>query len=537
MERAINMIDDDAVTPDEPRFEPVVSQGAEVIELGIDGADMFRLSTHSNPSDDDNWDDPTGETGTAIGQERAQSYFDHHRERQFRSKLRASGGEDRGTRTSDASGAADRESVNLARARRRNRRSGDKSDLNSKSSDDESLTSEPRRSVESNIVRRNVPSSVLAPPASAKSSLSKSGASNTNQHQLPGAYAVSVSDDDEDTSDEMEEQPSSSHNSPRSRDLRSSPRQTHEDAVSSKTGKKRIPRRNRSRGTSSADSSSSNPSNSADGNIVDSHRLSEMMDRRLPLSQVRQQGGEEEDLEMNYAGASDVSKLQQQHDDQIETKTSKYTQQGKDEEIAKHDDISNSKYDNEIHTTTLYCGMSKSNLYLVITAVFIVILVGVICAVVIPSSDSPKGDVVQGDDNDDSARLPNGDNETVLIDIPSTPQSLAREWMRQDILENNQNQTYPMTRSQTRYSLAVLYYSTTNNDRNRGVGWNDEYNFLSSKQECDWYATDSAGNVLGGVICDTLEQVTGLLLGKFRIWKRICIVDGYVTSKYSPITF
>ena len=63
-----------------------------------------------------------------------------------------------------------------------------------------------------------------------------------------------------------------------------------------------------------------------------------------------------------------------------------------------------------------------------------------------------------------------------------------------------------------RYILAVLYYSTNNNDNNNS--WDNKLSWLSSIHECHWYKRTLKYDKIGVQSCNDEMQITSLNLGK-----------------------
>jgi hypothetical protein len=90
-----------------------------------------------------------------------------------------------------------------------------------------------------------------------------------------------------------------------------------------------------------------------------------------------------------------------------------------------------------------------------------------------------------------------------VFDDPGSPQSLAMEWLAEDTVWQVENSTLRM---ETRYGLAVLYYST------QGDTWQSTYEFLTDSNECTWHNGDEEHN-RRSVICNEEDQGTGISLG------------------------
>ena len=129
--------------------------------------------------------------------------------------------------------------------------------------------------------------------------------------------------------------------------------------------------------------------------------------------------------------------------------------------------------------------------------------------------------------------------DTSVLDDPTSPQSKALNWLivKDDLVRTNFESIFPagtaattvdaddedeeasrlVKRLQTRYSLAVLYYST------HGVNWLDSNRFLTpSLHECKWTTVSNSNSDGGGegeeaksgVICNDNLEVTEIHIGK-----------------------
>jgi hypothetical protein len=80
------------------------------------------------------------------------------------------------------------------------------------------------------------------------------------------------------------------------------------------------------------------------------------------------------------------------------------------------------------------------------------------------------------------------------------------EWLAMDTIWQIENSTLRM---ETRYGLAVLYYST------KGDTWHERNEFLADSDECTWNNIDEEQNrtMWKGVICNEEDQVSEILLG------------------------
>jgi hypothetical protein len=94
-----------------------------------------------------------------------------------------------------------------------------------------------------------------------------------------------------------------------------------------------------------------------------------------------------------------------------------------------------------------------------------------------------------------------------VFDDPGSPQNLAIEWLALDTIWQIERNTLRM---ETRYGLAVLYYST------QGDTWQETYEFLTDSDECTWHNGDEDHN-RRGVICNEEDQVTGISLGMYLL--------------------
>jgi hypothetical protein len=87
---------------------------------------------------------------------------------------------------------------------------------------------------------------------------------------------------------------------------------------------------------------------------------------------------------------------------------------------------------------------------------------------------------------------------------------LAIEWLAGDTFWQIENST---RRMETRYGLALLYYST------QGGKWQETYEFLTDSNECTWNNGDEEQNrtMWKGVICNEEDQVAEILLGMYLL--------------------
>jgi hypothetical protein len=97
-----------------------------------------------------------------------------------------------------------------------------------------------------------------------------------------------------------------------------------------------------------------------------------------------------------------------------------------------------------------------------------------------------------------------------VFDDPVSPQNLAVEWLAENTVWQVENSTLRM---ETRYGLAVLYYST------QGDKWQETYEFLTDSDECTWNNGDEEQNrtMWKGVICNEEDQVIGISLGMYLL--------------------
>jgi hypothetical protein len=111
-----------------------------------------------------------------------------------------------------------------------------------------------------------------------------------------------------------------------------------------------------------------------------------------------------------------------------------------------------------------------------------------------------------------------------VFDDPGSPQNLAIEWLAGDTIWQIENSTLRM---ETRYGLAVLYYST------QGDTWQETYEFLTDSDECTWNNGDEEQNLIKwkGVSCNEEDQVTGISLGMYLFF----LYEAYAQdSHFSP---
>ena len=110
-----------------------------------------------------------------------------------------------------------------------------------------------------------------------------------------------------------------------------------------------------------------------------------------------------------------------------------------------------------------------------------------------------------------------------VLDDPTTPQYQALEWLVLEDEETMLTETSPVTqkiiadqgaqetwyrRVESRYALAVLYYSTD------GDHWKHSFDYMSpTVHECDWCKTFEADHV-SSIRCDESSQLTELVMSK-----------------------
>lgn len=98
------------------------------------------------------------------------------------------------------------------------------------------------------------------------------------------------------------------------------------------------------------------------------------------------------------------------------------------------------------------------------------------------------------------------------FDYPATPQAQALHWMSYQDLHPGLDlgfghDEYAAKKMIQRYALAVTYYATN------GPGWNNQINFLSEKDECEWNEiTKEDGYFIGAGDCDNNGFITALAL-------------------------
>ena len=129
-----------------------------------------------------------------------------------------------------------------------------------------------------------------------------------------------------------------------------------------------------------------------------------------------------------------------------------------------------------------------------------------------------------------STSIDSTDLEAYFLSDPSSPQSLALDWIANvDPMAVSLDKEAKIIQ---RYALAVLYYST------RGDGWDLQHNFLTGKDECDWGTYDeSAEATLGvrectltdaGTSTDSFSAITSIAMAQNRLVGSIPIEIGFL---------
>lgn len=83
----------------------------------------------------------------------------------------------------------------------------------------------------------------------------------------------------------------------------------------------------------------------------------------------------------------------------------------------------------------------------------------------------------------------------------SSPQFQAMDWLATMNFDG-----YDQTQLEARFALSTLYFAT------HGEDWFDDLNFLSNSHECNWTSQSEARQ---GVFCNTDDEVTSIIIGKF----------------------
>ena len=77
----------------------------------------------------------------------------------------------------------------------------------------------------------------------------------------------------------------------------------------------------------------------------------------------------------------------------------------------------------------------------------------------------------------------------IAMNMGGTPQNQSFAWLVQD---NRLTPGRPVSQLEQRYSLATLYYSTV------GAEWANQFGFLTTQDECEWYTGDEGESVCIG---------------------------------------
>jgi hypothetical protein len=106
-----------------------------------------------------------------------------------------------------------------------------------------------------------------------------------------------------------------------------------------------------------------------------------------------------------------------------------------------------------------------------------------------------------------------GISDLTALEQSGTPQNVAATWIAKQDLAVPTDDTTAIERYKyiTRYVLAVLYFSMD------GGGWEDQIQFMTKKDVCDWNQRFSDGyfSYRKGVICDNISsRVNAIHLGK-----------------------